>query len=335
MRRREFVRLLGDAAMALLVLAMPIGGAPPATAQGYPSRPITMIVPYGAGGPTDTIGRIVAEGMRAFLGQPVVIENVTGASGVIGVGRAARAPGDGYTLSLGGWPSHVLNSAIFTVDYDVLKDFEPVSPLVSEPLLIVAKQAMPASDLKELVAWLKANPGKASLGTTGSGGALHVAGVLFQRDTGTRLQAIPYRGGAAPAVQDLVAGQIDMMIDLTASSLPHIRSGKIKAYAVTAKNRLAAAPDIPTTDEAGLAGFHILSWHGLWVPKDTPKNVTAKIAAAVVSSLDDPAARRRLTDLGQEIFPRSQQTPEALALLQNAEIEKWWPLIKSAGIKAD
>lgn len=335
MRRREFVRLLGDAAMALLVVAMAIGGVPPATAQGYPSRPITMIVPYGAGGPTDTIGRIVAEGMRAFLGQPVVIENVTGASGVIGVGRAARAPGDGYTLSLGGWPSHVLNSAIFTVDYDVLKDFEPVSPLVSEPLLIVAKQAMPASDLKELVAWLKANPGKASLGTTGSGGALHVAGVLFQRDTGTRLQAIPYRGGAAPAVQDLVAGQIDMMIDLTASSLPQIRSGKIKAYAVTAKNRLAAAPDIPTTDEAGLAGFHILNWHGLWVPRGTPKDVTAKIAAAVENSLDNPAARRRLADLGQEIFPRSQQTPEALALLQNAEIEKWWPLIKSAGIKAD
>jgi tripartite-type tricarboxylate transporter receptor subunit TctC len=335
MRRREFVTLLGDAAMALLVLATPIGGVPPAMAEGYPSRPITMIVPYGAGGPTDTIGRIVAEGMRAFLGQPVVIENVTGASGVIGVGRAARAPGDGYTLSLGGWPSHVLNSAIFTVDYDVLKDFEPVSPLVSEPLLIVAKQAMPARDLKELVAWLKANPGKASLGTTGSGGALHVAGVLFQRDTGTHLQAIPYRGGAAPALQDLVAGQIDIMIDLTASSLPQIRSGKIKAYAVTAKNRLAAAPDIPTTDEAGLAGFHILNWHGLWVPKDTPKNVTAKIAAAVVSSLHNPAARRRLADLGQEIFPRSQQTPEELALLQNAEIEKWWPLIKSAGIKAD
>jgi tripartite-type tricarboxylate transporter receptor subunit TctC len=306
-----------------------------AGAQAYPSRPITMIVPYGAGGPTDTIGRIVAEGMRASLGQPIVIENVTGASATIGVGRAARAPGDGYTLTLGGGPTHVLNGAIFTLPYDVVKDFEPVSLIVREPLVIIGKKIGPANNLKELIAWLKANPGKASFGTTGSGGALHVAGVFFQNETGTRLQPIPYRGGGVQAMQDLMAGRLDLMFNLSAGSLPQVRAGMIKAYAVTANERLAAAPDIPTVDEAGLAGFYISNWHGLWVPKGAPKHVIARLNTAVAAALDDPTVRRRLADLGQEIFPREQLTPEALHDLQKAEIEKWWPIIKAAGIKAE
>src|SRR5258707_9900056 len=247
--RRQFLSLAGAAVASAFTRR--------AGAQDYPSRPVTMVVPYGAGGPTDTIGRIVAEGMRASLRQRVVIENVTGASGTIGVGRAARASGDGYTLIIGGWATHGLNSAIFTVGYDVLKDFEPISLITREPLLIVGRKTAPARDLKELIAWLKANPGKASIGTTGSGGALHVAGIFFQNEAGTRLQPVPYRGGEGPAMQDLVAGQIDMMIDLSASSLPQVRAGSIKAYAVTANNRSAAAPDIPTVDEAGLPGFYI------------------------------------------------------------------------------
>jgi tripartite-type tricarboxylate transporter receptor subunit TctC len=326
--RRQFLCFAG-VATATIVLAQIAG------AQGYPMRPITMVVPYGAGGATDTIGRIVAEGMRASLGQPIVIENVTGASGTIGVGRAARSSGDGYTLSLGGGATHVLNSAIFTVPYDALKDFEPVSLIVREPLVIIGKKTGPANNLRELIAWLKANPGKASLGTTGSGGALHVAGVFFQNETGTRLQPVPYRGGGAQAMQDLVAGQLDMMIDLSAGCLPQVRAGSIKAYAVTAKDRLAAVPDIPTVDEAGLPEFYISNWHGLWVPKGTPKHVIAKLNAAMANALDDPTARRRLSDLGQEIFPGEQRTPQALRDLQKAEIEKWWPIIKAAGIKAD
>jgi tripartite-type tricarboxylate transporter receptor subunit TctC len=230
-----------------------------AAAQGYPSRPITMVVPYSAGGPTDTIGRIVAEGMRASLGQQVVIENVTGASGTIGVGRAARARGDGYTLSLGGGPTHVLNSAIFTLPYDALNDFESVSLMVHESLVIIGKKIGPANNLKELIAWLKANPGKASFGTSGSGGALHIAGVLFQNETGTRLQPVPYRGGGVQAMQDLVAGRLDMMFNLSAGSLPQVHAGNIRAYAVTAKKRLAAAPDIPTVDEAGLPQYRSVS----------------------------------------------------------------------------
>jgi tripartite-type tricarboxylate transporter receptor subunit TctC len=326
--RRQFLSFAGAVAVGSALTQI-------AGAQGYPSRPVTMVVPFGAGGPTDTIGRIVAEGMRASLGQPVLIENVTGASGTIGVGRAARASGDGYTLIIGGWATHVLNSAIFTVGYDVLKDFEPISLITREPLLIVGRKTAPARDLKELIAWLKANPSKASIGTTGSGGALHVAGFFFQNETGTRLQPVPYRGGAGPAMQDLVAGQIDMMIDLSASSLPQVRAGSIKAYAVTANNRSAAAPDIPTVDEAGLPGFYITQWLGLWASKATPKGIIAKLNVAIADALDSPAVRRRLADFGQEFFPREQQTPDALAAFHKAEIERWWPIIKAAGIKAE
>ncbi len=305
-----------------------------ATAQIYPSRPVTMVVPFPAGGSIDTIGRIMADGMRGPLGQSVIIENVGGASGNLGVGRVARAAPDGYTLILGSWPTHVLNAAIFTLPYDPLNDFEPVSLVAAQPLFIIAKKAMPAKDLTELIAWLKANPDKATQGTAGTGGASHLAGVFFQNATGTRFQFVPYRG-SAPAMQDLLAGQIDMMIDLAASSTPQVRAGNVKAYAVTAKNRLAAAPDVPTVDEAGVPGFYVLSWHAVWVPKKTPKPVIAKLNAAVVDALSDPAVRKRLADVGQDIFPREQQTPEAMSAHHKAEIEKWWPMVKAANIKSE
>jgi tripartite-type tricarboxylate transporter receptor subunit TctC len=325
--RRRFLQLAASAAPLPAVSRV-------AWAQTYPSRPITMIVPFPAGGPTDTVGRIVAERMRVSLGQPIIIENVTGAGGTIGVGRVARAVPDGYTLSIGFLGTHVLNGAIYALQYDVLKDFEPVALLASNPQLIVAKNATPAKSLNELIGWLKANPGKASQGTAGVGSPAHVSGAYFQKETGTRFQFVPYRG-AAPAMQDLIAGQIDLMFDQALNSLPHVRGGKIKAYAVTANAHLASAPEIPTVDEAGLPGFYISIWSGMWAPKGTPKDVVAKLNAAVVDALANPTVRQQLADLGQAVPPRDQQTPEALGAFQKAETEKWWPIIKAAGIKAE
>jgi tripartite-type tricarboxylate transporter receptor subunit TctC len=304
--RRRFLYLVAGA------VALPTA-AHIATAQTYPSRPVTMVVPYAAGGPSDTIGRILAEGLRGALGQPVVIENAAGASGTIGVGRVARAVPDGYTFVLGGWATHVLNGPMFNLQYDLQKDFEPVSLISNEPLLIVARKALPADDLKEFIAWLRANPDKATQATSGAGGMATVSGLLLQKETGTRFRFVPYRGGLGPAMLDLTAGQIDFMIDFATDSLPQLQSGKIKAYAVTSKNRLAKAPNVPTAGEAGLPGLNALSWLAVFFPKDTPKEVIARLNTAIVSALADPTVRRRLADIGQEIFPRQQQTPEALS----------------------
>jgi tripartite-type tricarboxylate transporter receptor subunit TctC len=305
-----------------------------AAAQAYPSRPITMIVPLATGGSTDVIARIVAEGMRATLGQPVIVENVTGAGGTIGVGRAARAAPDGYTIVLGQWGTNMANGAIYPLQYDIIGDFDPVALIATQPFLIDSKKSLPAKDLKELVAWLKANADKATEGNSGIGTPSHVAGILLQNTLGLHWQMIPYRS-AGLSMQDLIAGQIDILLDTPAVSLPQVNAGAIKAYAVTAKSRVAVAPDIPTVDEAGLPGFYFSFWHAIWVPKSTPKPIIAKLNEAVVAALADPAVRKRLTDIAQDIFPRDQLTPEALGAFHRAEAEKWWPIIKAAGIKAE
>jgi tripartite-type tricarboxylate transporter receptor subunit TctC len=324
--RRRFVSLAAVAA-ALAVVAQAAG------AEGYPSRPITFIVPTAAGGPQDVVARIVAERMQRSLGQSIIIENVPGATGTIGTGHVARATPDGYTLAFSvSFATHVVNPAIFSLPYDVINDFEPVARVAQNPQLILAKASMPANDLKELIVWLKANPDKATLGHIGPGSPAHVAGILLQKQSGTRFRFVTYRG-AGQAIQDLIAGHIDLMIIAPAIALEAARAGKIKAYAVTAKTPLSMAPDIPTVDDAGLAGLYTAPWYALWAPKGTPRDVIAKLNAAVVDTLADPAVRLRLGKLALEIPPREQLTPEALAAFHKAEIDKWWPLIKEAGIK--
>jgi len=328
-------RLLSLAAGAVaLPTVLRIARAQVARAQVYPSRPVTIIVPVPPGGVADPIARILADHLTVTLGQPVVVENVSGAGGSIGVGRAARAAPDGYTVSIGNWLSHVGASAVYPVQYDVLKDFEAVSLLTNSPILITARKDFPASDLKQLIAWLKANPDKASAATVGAGSASHVSGVYFQRATGTHFQFVPYRGGG-PAVQDEVAGHVDLMFNEATGALPYVLSHQIKTYAVLAKRRWFAAPEIPTSEELGVLGVNISFWHGLWVPKGTPKEIVATLNAAVVAALADPTVRKRLTDIGQEIFPRDKQTPEALYAFHRDEIEKWWPIIKAANIRAE
>ena len=305
-----------------------------ARAQTYPTRPITIIVPFPAGGPIDVLPRILAERMSVSLGQSIVIENVAGAGGSIGIGRVARAAPDGYTIASGGWGTNVINGAIYNLTYDVRTDFEPVALLPGTTLLLGAKSALPAKDLKELVPWLKANQDKVLVATAGIGTASHFGGLLLQNLTGTRLQLVNYRGGP-PALQDLLGGQVDLFCNQAALFLPYLRDGKIKFYAVLAKSRLTQAPDIPTVDEAGLPGLYVSVWNGFWVPKGTPRPVIAKLNAAVVDTLADPVIRKRLIDLAFEIPPPDQQAPEALGAFHLAEIEKWWPIIKAANIKAE
>src|SRR5450759_2616127 len=286
-----------------------------AHAEGFPSRAINLIVPAAVGGPTDALARILAERMRASIGQPIVVENVPGAAGSTGVGHVARAAPDGYTIIIGLSSTHVVNAAIYTLPYDVVNDFAPIALIANSPHLIVSKNTVPANDLRELIAWLKANPGKALAGTAGIGSPPHIAAIFFQNLTGTTFQFVPYRG-AAPAIQDLLAG-------------------KIKAYAVMAPTRLRAAPDIPTADEAGAPGLYVSAWYGLWAPNGTPKDVITKLNAAVVEALADPTVRKRLADQQLDIFPREMQTPEALGRFQKAEINKWGPIIKALKIKTE
>ena len=325
--RRRFLHLAAGVAALPAVSRI-------AWTQSYPSRPITMIVPFPPGGLADVIGRIAAEGMRASLGQSIIIENVGGANGSVGTGRVARTAPDGYTLVLGIWNTHVGNAATYALQYDVVNDFAPIALLADAPLLLVAKKAIPANDLKELIAWLKANPDKASMGTVGAGSPGHLLGLLLQQETGTRFGLVAYRG-AAPQTQDLVAGQIDMGIANPATALPHVQAGSIKAFAVTAKNRLAVAPDIPSVDEAGLPGLYFSLWAGLFAPRGTPSDIIGKLNSAAVNTLGDPILRQKLAEQGFEIPPRERQTPEALAAYQKAEIDKWWPIIKAANIKAE
>jgi tripartite-type tricarboxylate transporter receptor subunit TctC len=317
-----------------VALAAALGCATHAHAQGYPAHPITIIAPFPAGGPTDTVARVIGERMKTSLGQTVVIENVTGAGGTIGIGRVARAAPDGYTLVVGQWTTHVGGGAIYPLQFHVLNDFEPVSLLTSSPLWILGKNDLPATDLKELIAWLKAAPNPASAATVGAGSAAHMCMIYFQNNTGTRFQFVPYRGGA-PALQDLVAGQVDVGCLEASQTLGHYRGGRIKVIAVMAKQRFFPAPEVPTVDEAGAPGLHFPFWHGMWAPKGTPKDIIGKLNAAVVEAFADPAVRKRFADLGMEIPPREQQTPQALFDHHKAEIEKWWPIIKAANIKVE
>jgi tripartite-type tricarboxylate transporter receptor subunit TctC len=324
--RRQILQFAG----AACATAMPRLG----WAEAYPSRPITMVVPFAAGGGTDVLARVLAERMRVSLGQPVVVEDVAGAAGSIGVGRVVRSAADGYTLSIGTSTTHVLIGALYVLPFDLLGDLAPVAELAYEPLLIAVRKDLPVDNLQGLIAWLKANPDKATAGIAGIGATGDLTGIAFQNTTGTRFQFVPYRGNG-PAVQDLLAGHIDLMIEPSSNFLAQVRGGNLKAFAVTAKTRLPGAPEIPTVDEAGLPGFYASLWFGLWVPKDTPKDIVATLNAAVVDTLADAAVRARLAELGPQIVSRDEQTPAALAAFQRSEAEKWWPIIKATNIKGE
>jgi tripartite-type tricarboxylate transporter receptor subunit TctC len=316
------------ALMALLALGSP------SFAQNFPSHPITIVVPFSAGGPSDAMARILAERMRTTLGETILIENVTGAGGSLGVGRVVRAAPDGYTIGFGHLGTNVANGAIYKLGYDLVTDLEPVVLLPSNPMIILSKNAVPATSLKELLAWLKSRPTPPTAGTAGAGSGSHIAGLYFENVTGIKLQFVPYRG-TAPALTDLVAGQIDIIVDQLSNSIAQVRAGTIRAYAVTDDKRVESASDIPTTDEAGLPGFHMTLWSGLWVPKNTPKDIVAKLNAAAVDALNDPAVRKKFEDLGLQMPPADKLTPEALGAWQRAEIGKWWPMLKAANVRLE
>jgi tripartite-type tricarboxylate transporter receptor subunit TctC len=318
-------------ALAAIVIAA-LFGAGSASAQTYPTKPITVIVPFAAGGATDVLARFLGERLRTILGQPIIIENVTGAGGSIGVTRLVRAPADGYTIEMGTSTTNMLLGGLYPLPFDLINDIAPILMIASEPLMIVGKKALPATDLKELIAWLKANPDKASIGIPAVGGTGHLAGLSFLNEIGTKAQFIPYRGNG-PALQDLVAGQIDLQIEPASNFFAQAKAGAIKPYAITAKNRSTAAGDIPTTDEAGFSGFYASLWYGLWAPKDTPKEIIARLNAAMLEALAHEETRKRFADLGIDTPPREQQTPDALRAFQKTEADKWWPIIKAANIK--
>lgn len=326
--------LLRLAIAATLTACGLTAGVERAHAQSFSSRTITLVVPFPAGGPTDTIGRIMAAGLQSSLGQPVIIENAPGATGSIGTGKVARSGSDGLTLILGTVATHVFNGAAYPLKYDVVKDFEPISLIAFDPQIIAVKKDLPVTDLAQLIAWLKVNPGKALAGTAGVGSTSHISAVNFQALTGTQFTFVPYRG-LGPAMQDLVAGHIDILFDLAANSVPQVRAGTIKGLAVTSATRIASAPDIPTVDEAGLRGFHFLNWHAIWAPRGTPTDVTVRLNTAVRKVLADKSVLRRLADIGQEAPSLERQTPLALANYQNEEIARWWPIIKAADIRAE
>ena len=326
-QRRRLLQLAGGAAATPALSRF-------AAADTYPSRPITIVCPFAAGGATDVLARVMADPMGKALGQTVVIENLTGAAGAIGVAKAVRATPDGYTLSVGTLTTHVLIGGLYKLDFDLLNDLAPIAELAYEPLLLCVKNDLPAKNLKELITWLKANPGKASAGIPGVGSTGNLAGISFQNMTGTSFQFVPYRGDG-PAVQDLMAGQIDLMIEPSSNFTAQVQAGTIRAIAVPAKTRMTSLPDVPTMGEAGLPGFYASIWFGLWAPKDTPKDVIAKLNAATVTAMADPNVKDRLGKLGQTVAARDMQTPEALRTFEKAEADKWWPIIKAANIKVD
>jgi tripartite-type tricarboxylate transporter receptor subunit TctC len=323
--------------MRSLVFAAFVGlliSGPNAHADNFPSRPVTIVVPFAAGGPSDALTRIVAARMRTTLGETLLIENATGAGGSLGTGRLARATPDGYTIGFGNLGTHVANGVIYKLGYDLVTDFEPVALLPSNPMIIVSKNAVPAKSLGEFLAWLKARPTPATAGTAGAGSGSHIAGLYFENVTGIKLQYVPYRGTGL-AMNDLVAGQIDVIIDQMSNSVAQVRAGTIRAYAVSDDKRAETASDVPSADEAGLSGFHMTLWSGLWAPKGTPKDIIAKLNRAAVEAMNDPEVRKQMANLGLQMPPADQLTPEALGAMQKAEIAKWWPMLKAAGVQGE